>query len=1829
MAPHAWLDSLSEDWVSQPRDDSSQAQLSVFSDSRAASQQSDSRAAGISLPTPSQSIHKPDLSTTDALGERSSNNINIQASQRQSSRGSDDVKSSQRGRHISRSHSASASGSVQHNTIEHKSLSASPAKNRADIPEWRRRLLHREGDYAEPLNLFSSAGAGLESMFRPPPRADAIPEEAHDEDHTAHDMTMPSSPPPYFKSRSQNVSGGTFEESSLEFSEIQPALLKQGIAQRINNENDSGSSMLDNSFVDRATQSRDDATKNQGQRSSISATSKQYLDVSRRVSGRSDTRNEDFSPIYLTRLSKEDGKITFAPTELSADSLRKRLDEIRQDHSFMKSDSREQESTMPQDDLDSTQDYARQGAFLNIKRGGYSAEGSFRRRPLSPAAQADTSEMLPESSLQASTPKHFPATIRIIAPTESNDHTSSESPDFPRGPDPSPDKRPEHSHSIGGSPLKLFGPYDTFTNQTLMRRISQFEDPVTENPSYDASLDNSHSSLLSAQEGNSSNSMIPPTVAGQPRKQQLSCGHDEVLGIVNNFGAGDLDDYVFSEDISLGPVERSELRDKENVAPIRSSQTRGVVFDLGHKSSSSVLEDEELKLELRRTRTSTNASSSKHSASGLRSSRPASSPERALGSRFVLGTPKRDSSETKRPRTSPSKDPTPKRRRTLHRSDIAYGLEAHPAAIEAVRNVHCQMQSGIGRKRKDARPSELQQSANSAVMANRQVIRPRTPTPSQRSSVQREQEFSTGFSRESINAALSRPSSEGSDMVSQDFQPNGSRRVSIKTQDFFVEAEKIMAMIRNKARPSNLYDGLDSVDESKADISSRRKTASAEESYDDSYEDSFQEPFLRPPSREGGPVLHLATRQQDPAIADKLKQYEEKSDMGDLITYSMRSMGLAKEATREVKRLNKALKADLQYNHTRSSTPEEGEVISDLSNVRLSRNPDASIDDELGPIASHGSGSSSGSTNSIPTASSSRGSEFRRLIAPDAVSQVIGDHVGNMQLDKEKNVWMKVKTPRREPLGLNILPSEDSEEDPFASIPDLSVDVNKEKQHLNLKTGPLDDLQEYVKEDFPHPPASGKKPTATDKPVDLGTLLSYAKQTFQGKNKSMPDAAKEVEEDEEVEHEITLDEDRVQKSSPARKRNLTITFSSPVASFIQDALPQELHGDTTIDEISAEESLVDDDSAHSSDRGRGVKPGASAIRNVDQSRSRSRSKSVRRSLSVRGRTFIPRPVSRIDEQDEETAAVEVSVLEQGQLSILGESSVILPNGAEQRRNSVSFLFTTPAPIRQIPQRLATPIIAEHVGMLSLSPLSELTFNHGDRSNALEVSYVVGDDYLVTGDKSKRVMSQAIRALVEKITEVEPFEPDWDSISVLNINGKRLGSLHKLDEFCGSIVTMDASDNLLSHLDGVPPSVRNLKITHNHLSELTAWGHLLNLQYVDISNNQINSLHAFKDLVHLRNLRADNNLITGLDGIKFHDSLQVLRARNNMIEEVDLEGTRLHRLTELDLQGNHIRAVANIEQLSCLSTLNLEDNYLTSFATTTDDMPSLRYLQLSGNAITELSLASFPSLRLLHADRNQLTTLKGFSRTRRLDSLSLREQRGEEPLNISFLTAAYEVRKLFLSGNLLATFDPKVDFLNLQYLELANCGLQSLGANFGQLMPNLRTLNLNFNALEDLSALRFIPRLKKLLVAGNRLSDTIALANLLPEFPHLAKLDLRDNIATLGFYPPIQSLVSVEQESDLDPFVLPDANKERDDSFSKRLDLGTKQKRRFYEIAVTQRCGRLKTLDGLSVDRQRIRQKDHVWQALLDCGVISHVSKKDTEGDGTIRTPEATGETHEI
>ncbi|KAI1115414.1 hypothetical protein F5Y14DRAFT_410506 [Nemania sp. NC0429] len=1798
MAQHAWLDSLSEDWVSQSSSDVSQPQLPMPSSPLESTNPNNARHRASRIPRLNganadvrRSQQQPHTSSPSALSERNQNHINIRAAQIGPSRLAHEMKSSRRGRHLSRSVSLSSAGSVVHNSVlQAKSQSTSPSKGRENAPEWKRRLVFGELDYGESRDLFSSAATGLENIFRPPQtRKGHSAGPAENEGHTINETTLPSSPPPYWRNRQDSFNDDNDEVSEQDRYDLSVQQQNADLPTPISLQppEDVTADLSGDGAALTGETNRDESETQLDDSSLMSARKQQLLDESRKVSGQSIVRNEDFSPIIITRHSSAGGGVSFAPTKLPAHQLRKRLEILRRNQMILDSEpdnglGKPLPAIDGAGDFEDTEEYAKNGGFLNLQRGEDSNEGSFFRHPFSPSKIMDTSEMLPESSLQASTPKQFPSikTDRFVSAGGKQTRVSPASPSLPCAPHPSPNKLLQPASPKTSSPLKLFGPYDTFTNQTLLRRISQYEN----------------------QHRNSSSCYIDETAVSQtPAGNAKFKPHDEQTGSpapatgrprvgsgpTNKFGAGELDDFEFEGDQSMSSSRYFHLEEKENMTPPRNRVPLAKPFNFDiHEDSP----EGKSPIGRHNHRMGRSVSSAHHnhlrvtkSLDGLRS-RSSTEPNRP-GSSFPSSS-KRDSSEGKRPRTSPSKDPTPKRRRTLHRSDIAYGLEERRTAIETVQSSHYTMQSAMTRDRRYTRKVEVQKLVNPNAPAVPNSLRRGLSATHQRIPEPRDRLPLAELSLTSVLGSATAPVS-GDD--TENIGANSSRKVSMKTQDFFDAAEEVMAMIRNKARPIT---GLASVEESEME-GSRRYTHDQYLETEDSYQESTQEPFSRPPSRDGQPVLRLPVRQEDPELVNQLKKYEEHDDSDDMLGQSIQSVG----NLRTVSQRSYGTGSTNQHGHSpsqRRGVNDEGDVISDIPNVRLSRNPEKTAgNNSTNQYPSYNSQSSSGSSErSMPTGSS-RGSDSRRLIAPDVVAQLIGNQVGNMVFDDVNKLWQKIKTRRP---AMSIIPSEDSEDDPFASIADLTVDSTKEKRHLDLGAGKI--LRGFEEQPQRHR-SRGQSSSNAGKPAE-GAIRS--EDFSYGSIQAHVETA--LEDDEEIDHEISLHEDRIQKTMPSRRKNLTITFSSPIASIIQE-IPQrdsDDGGSKMNANLDGSPSSVATDSVK---RGRYGKRVTSVSSMTAKTSSESQSRAISKNFSVENHAFVPRPVSRIDEQDENASGEQPTEPgDQSQVSLYVGSRAV-GSGSEPARNpDLSVVVATPARAADI---IGASMLGQYVGTFSLSPMSEFTVHQIDNSCALELSYVVGDQYLVTGDGSKKIMSKAVRSLVEKITEVEPYDPDWESISELDLSNKQLDTLHMLDKFCTNVVTLNASNNAISHLDGVPQTVRNLCMTHNVLSELTAWSQLMNLQYVDVSNNQLTSLSAFKDLVHLRTLRADNNQITNLDGIKFHDSLQVLRARGNLIKHVDFDGTRMQRLTELDLENNQIVAFENVEQLTCLSTLNLENNCLTSFSPSEGQSSlSLRFLKLSNNDLEYLDVTALPSLRLLHADRNSITTITGFSQCRRLDSLSLREQKGNMILDTSFLDSACEVRKLFLSGNRLSGFNPQVDFLNLQYLELANCGLESLAPEIGQLMPNLRMLNINFNAIDDLWPLRYIPRLKKLLAVGNRLVDARKIANTLAEFPHLSRLDLRGNGATLGFYAPVQSLVSTEgdgKEAESDPFVLPDVDVERQEKFASRLDLGTRMRKRVYDMVVLNDCRQLKMLDGLPVSKDTVSSRDDIWKALLENGII--------------------------
>lgn len=267
---------------------------------------------------------------------------------------------------------------------------------------------------------------------------------------------------------------------------------------------------------------------------------------------------------------------------------------------------------------------------------------------------------------------------------------------------------------------------------------------------------------------------------------------------------------------------------------------------------------------------------------------------------------------------------------------------------------------------------------------------------------------------------------------------------------------------------------------------------------------------------------------------------------------------------------------------------------------------------------------------------------------------------------------------------------------------------------------------------------------------------------------------------------------------------------------------------------------------------------------------------------------------------------------------------------------------------------------------------------------------------------------------------------------------------------------------------------------------------------------------------------------------------------------------------------------------------------------------------------------FPKLESLYVDGNSLTQVSGLEHLQHLRTFSAREQildnDSDTETCVSNLVRNLEVRNLYLSLNPSHGLQLSQHLLSLQRLELSSMGLKELPDNFGQLTPNLRSVNLNFNSIKDLRPLLNIKRLSELLLAGNKLERLRANAMVLGKLATLSKLDWRDNPLSLRFYAPtsenrVMSLRQKPSDEQLtDRFVLPPGDAEADVQHLLRLDYETRIRRRVTEMMLANLCRNLRELDGLQFDKARVLVKDDVWERLLFLGVIQRKQPDSTTDD---------------
>ncbi|KAF2430514.1 hypothetical protein EJ08DRAFT_649554 [Tothia fuscella] len=1829
-----WLEDLSEDWEPQPASEASRSveqKTAILRNSATRGTSGSSRRKSV-------------------LTERSFSAENIQFSTTR--RNEDKVPRVGLSR---RSLSAESNQSVVQNGTTAR-VSPPKQQRHSDTPEWKRRLLKGEMGYGEQKDLFGPTG--IQNIFQ---RPEAPPQQSQKEKPRGLSFLqslehVPSSPPVWSKneasgtSPSRNGTAAARDLDVLDEQEEDGAQSHKSLLQESENTNRPELHELDNDYqqsdsnisLDFNGASIRDAQQSHGSirggtapRKSIhSLNSQRNQPTSRTTShGQSFQSNgsDDFSPVFISKHNTADGRVDYAAIDLSRSALASRIREIAESRTSERPrDARDEPSqqsaefslsalereTLPEDLPVGTPEIADIGDYVSIKRGGYSQDGSFRRRPLSPSPLArpvsvSTTEgsvihrSAPEpSSLEAS------SFVRPEAPTPPQDPTTPK-----RNVGENQFLSPQRNKS--NSPLKLFGNHDTFTTNKLHRRISQLEDSIHQAQNHDDSETGNKPRSRRTTGGSRLPSVEEASFAqGQVALRLSDTAAQRNTSINGYFGEGDLDEYNFPEEqFSSGSGEMSELSHSlpsrspspDVLAPRSQQPFRFHVEESPEPEAADTFRGKrKLSKVSAKSTLSTLSVNKRGSVRGTRHTLDAQFGNPDLSRLTEVSVV----SEGKRPPTSPFKNPTPKRRRTLVQ------IEVQEPSLGSVNDSHLRFQSAIG-KRKDARYDSRSNVADPEVLARRTILRPRNPTPSQRRRMEIEdeiynaaEEFLSSSPRlEAIKEHLSVPMSSNenllqaqavasevaafSERVAQGMKSDG-RKKSVTTQDFLDEAMKIMSFIRNKGRPNS---GLNSVQE----FDSEMFPEDQESQHDDQPEfDETPLSLSRPPSREG---MKSAWRSRHPdnvapEVLDHLRRFQESED--DVFGgASLRASKLVKEASRPGSNVH-TIESHPPGLHIIGRSPQYESRKRSRSQSNATRDGHHSTGTE-GTVPSHSSQTSMDS--SLGRTTGSRKSVDLPTLGPDKVAHLIPEEVAGMTFDREKGIWIKMKSPKK-PNKVQDEPSSvsQSENDPFDDIPDLTVDEAEETRHLMSRSGGGSDLN---KSDDDQPAPEHPIATPNAKRGDGKTGLTESKLQF-----PLPPGHSDLKSMQAtVTRESSGSTDDSSTTRAPSQNSVKVTPAKPKT--IAEAYIQ--HQPAKIPEKEDVEHEI----------------------KINEGRSFMDETCKRRHLHGITVSISSPPPSR--HQSTSTRPIDASISKKDfAKKQSGPESPFRPKAHDPRQMSLSVrvsapITTTVEESEQEPSQLeSSPFKAEMT--FYMSDLPDFTVNQIDERELPDRAVTLRNKYGRITIMEDRFAS-GNHLLVKALQDVEPQEPYWEDLRQVDLHGKVLTSLHLLDMLCPRLEKVNIADNEICQLGGVPSSIRCLSAQGNQLTSLTSWGHLMNLQYLDVSNNDIDSLDGFGGLMHLRELRADGNRITNLDGIAFLDGLLTLSLRNNQLQEVDFEGTELTRLKSVDLRGNGMTMIKGLHCLPALKELNLDDNALTSFPTDNQRPLPLTSLSLQNNNIHTIDLAPFaPKLQRLHLDGNHLASTSGFSQLKHLRVLTLRSQTpdsGPCDLDPLLTSSMRELHTLCLSQNHITTLSIPLDFTSIRHLEIADCGLDTLPSDFGLSIPNLRTLNLNFNAIKDIRPFLNIRRLNTLLLAGNRLSRLRKTAAVLSKLTSLETLDLRDNPLSQGFYPraveqrliPLTSNTPQElsnqssknQDDDEIPifFTLPPCDKDADSAYLNRIDEGTKLRRRVYELLCANYCKRLAVLDGMAFVRGDVLVKDGIWGRLLELGVV----RKSERGGG--------------
>ncbi|CAO3643269.1 unnamed protein product [Cunninghamella echinulata] len=474
-----------------------------------------------------------------------------------------------------------------------------------------------------------------------------------------------------------------------------------------------------------------------------------------------------------------------------------------------------------------------------------------------------------------------------------------------------------------------------------------------------------------------------------------------------------------------------------------------------------------------------------------------------------------------------------------------------------------------------------------------------------------------------------------------------------------------------------------------------------------------------------------------------------------------------------------------------------------------------------------------------------------------------------------------------------------------------------------------------------------------------------------------------------------------------------------------------------------------------------------------------------------------------------------------------------------------------------------------------STLNNHSSHHHSNDKIFQFSSVITDHH------------QANESLMLHIKELAHQDNVYNTIKDLDLSHQQLTAVQNLNTLLPQLENLNISFNKITNLSGLPLTLKTLKAKSNKLTDIEGFRLLCRLEYLDVSDNALDTFDGIGTLYYLKTILADNNKLTSCKSFDQMHGLTTLSLHGNFIEFLEFEDASMYQLQKLDLSYNRIRSIEKLKGLPKLQELNICHNSV-EIIDLNEPLNSLSILKMSHNRLKSFDGQLFPNLKLIYIDKNQLVSVMGLFLMDRLDTLSLRDQ-GDQSLQID-MKDIREVRKLYFSGMPIKQLNSLKEFNNLEYLELCSTQLEELPTNFASQVPNLGVLYLSYNYIKNISPLKGLKLLQKLVLIDNRIKRLNELISTVRTLPSLAYLDLRQNPLTYKLYanvycPVIYKSTTNNYKSSLSRYIAHEHDNtwvSRDAITFDNLPEHWKQRRNTYRSLFITECSSLGTLDNIAI-----------------------------------------------